>query len=46
MKKFLTLTAIFFFSIIAIASLEDDAPAIDSQTTPVLSVSSKTLYKD
>ena len=46
MKKFLTLVAIFFFSVIGIASLEDDVPVIDSQTTPVLSVNSKTLYKD
>ena len=46
MKKFLTLVVIFFFSVIGIASLEDDVPVIDSQTTPVLSVNSKTLYKD
>ena len=46
MKKFYTILTIFFFSIIAIASLEDDAPLIDSNTDPVLTVNSKTLYKE
>ena len=45
MKKLYTLSAILFFFIIAIASLEDDAPKIDSNTNPVLMVNSKTLYK-
>ena len=46
MKKFYTLIAIIIFSFLGVASLEDDAPSIDSGTEPVLSVNSKTLYKD
>ena len=45
MKKLYTLSAILFFFVIAIASLEDDTPKIDSNTNPVLMVNSKTLYK-
>ncbi len=46
MKKFYTLITIIIFSFLGFASLEDDAPSIDSGTEPVLSVNSKTLYKD
>tara|TARA_B100000401_G_C52447920_1_gene550560 strand:- start:208 stop:609 length:402 start_codon:yes stop_codon:yes gene_type:complete len=46
MKKFYTLLSIFFFSLLAVASLEDDAPSIDSNTNPVLTVNSKNLYND
>ena len=46
MKKFYTLITIIIFSFLGVASLEDDAPSIDSGTEPVLSVNSKTLYKD
>ena len=46
MKKFYTLLIIIIFSFLGVASLEDDAPSIDSGTEPVLSVNSKTLYKD
>ena len=45
MKKLYTLSAILFFFVIAIASLEDDTPKIDLNTNPVLMVNSKTLYK-
>ena len=44
MKKIYTLIAILFFFLIAVASLEDDAPKINSDTNPVLMVNSKTLY--
>jgi hypothetical protein len=46
MKKLYTLLSIFFFSLLGIASLEDDAPSIDSNTNPVLTVNSKNLYND
>ena len=46
MKKFYTLLSIFFFSLLGVASLEDDAPSIDSNTKPVLTVNSKNLYND
>ena len=46
MKNSLTFFSILFFSIIALASLENDAPPIDSETKPVLKVTSKTLYKE
>ena len=46
MKKFYTLLSIFFFSVLGVASLEDDAPLIDSNTNPVLTVNSKNLYND
>ena len=46
MKNFLTILSILFFLIIGLASIEDEAPAINSETQPVLSVNSKTLYKD
>tara|TARA_X000000368_G_scaffold392746_1_gene357779 strand:- start:207 stop:608 length:402 start_codon:yes stop_codon:yes gene_type:complete len=46
MKKFYTLFSIFFFSLLGVASLEDDAPSIDSNTNPVLTVNSKNLYND
>ena len=46
MKKFYTLLSIFFFSLLGVASLEDDAPSIDSNTNPVLTVNSKNLYND
>ncbi|MEC8598976.1 MAG: hypothetical protein VXY15_01350 [Bacteroidota bacterium] len=44
MKKIYSLIATFFFLLIAVASLEDDTPKIDSDTNPVLMVNSKTLY--
>ena len=46
MKNSLTFFSILFFSIIALASLENDAPPINSETKPVLKVTSKTLYKE
>ncbi len=46
MKNFFTIISIIFFSIIALSSLENDAPPINSETKPVLKVSSKTLYKN
>ena len=46
MKKFYTLLSIFFFSLLGVASLEDDAPLVDSNTNPVLTVNSKNLYND
>ena len=46
MKNSLTFFSILFFSIIALASLENDAPPINSETKPVLKVTSKILYKE
>ena len=46
MKNFLTILSVLFFIVIGLASIEDEAPAINSETKPVLSVNSKTLYKD
>ena len=46
MKNSLTFFSILFFSILALASLENDAPPINSETKPVLKVTSKTLYKE
>ena len=46
MKNSLSFFSILFFSILALASLENDAPPINSETKPVLKVTSKTLYKE
>ncbi len=46
MKRFFSIISILFFLLIAIASLEDDAPPISSDTTAEVSVNSKKLFSD
>jgi len=46
MKKFYTIITVAIFSFLAVASLEDDAPSIDSSTEPDFTVSAPSLFTD